>query len=428
MRPLLAVERKASLPEGKPSDRSGRNPLATTARTTVRGARDDGSVTLPVPLRFAAQLLRQDGAQATGRAVLFASIVGFDAFEAHSAELAPLCGVSQARLRELVAIGRQALSDTSPKVREQHLVSRVLLREFCRADADGGGMLVSHALSSGRNRPTGPGGVAYREHFVKIDSKETERIWGRVEQELPAALSAANTRRILGQPEHLAAIKEAVALHFARSPDVLDGQAVTLRQAIDTLHAEYVRNWPLVEALYYMKHRLYPPHGDRARHEIADDLLAQTRQLADSGALFRLRVVDLFEKACEMAGWMGVRILRPRRGEFLIGDVPVIPLDEISGAFGLSHGGVAFGDATMVVLPLGPRRLAALTRGPDSFEAIARAEVDQLNRLQVANARTHVAFRRGSGLERLVRRLAEGPSRTEQGAELALACDSSQFC
>lgn len=216
-------------------------------------------MTLPVPLRFVAQLLRQDRTQATGRAVLFASIVGFDTFAAHITELAPLCGVGEARLRELVTIGRQALSETSPKVREQHLVSRALLREFCRADAHGDGLLVSHALRSGRNRPTGPGGVAYREHFVKIDSRETERIWGRVEQELPTALATAYTRRVLGQPKHLAVIKGTVALHFARSPDVLDGQAATLRQAIDTLHAEYLRNWPLVEALYYMKHRLYPP-------------------------------------------------------------------------------------------------------------------------------------------------------------------------
>lgn len=371
-------------------------------------------MTLPVSLRFAAQLLRQDGAQATGRAVLIISTVGFDNFEAHLAEVAPLCSVSQVRLRELIAIGRQALSKTSPKVGKQHLVSQVLLREFCRADADGGGLLVSHALSSGHNRFTGPGGVAYREHFVKIDSLETERIWGRVEQDLRAALLAAYSRRILGQPKRLVVIKEAVALHFARSPDVLDGEAATLHQTIESLRAQCLGNWSLIENLYYLKHQRYPPRGDRARNEIADDLLAQTRQLVASGALFRLRVVDLFEKARDMAGSMGVRILRPRRGEFLIGDVPAIPFDATSGAFGLS-GGVTFGNATTVVLPLGPRRLAALTHGPDSFEAISGAEVDELNRLQVANARTHVAFRRGSGLDRLVRQVAaERPSSTGQ--------------
>ena len=50
------------------------------------------------------------------------------------------------------------------------------------------------------------------------------------------------------------------------------------------------------------------------------------------------------------------------------------------------------------------RRLAALTRGPDSFESISGSEVTGLNKLQIANAKTHVAFRLGSGLERLVLR------------------------
>ncbi len=358
-----------------------------------------------MPLRYVAQLLRQDRAQATGRAVLFASIVGFDTFEGHIPELASMSGVGAARLRHLVVIGRQALSQTSPKTREQHLVSKVLLREFCRTDADGAGLLLAHALCSRRTRPTGPRGMGHREHFVKIDSHATELVWGDVEQDLPGALTAAYSRQILGQPKQLAAIKAAVALHFARSLDVLDDQERTLRQAIETLHSEYLENWPLVEALYYLKHRLYPQRGDHVRQEIADDLLAQTRQLVDSGVLFRPRVVDLFEKAREMAGWMGVRILRPRRGEFLIGDVPAIPIDEASGSFGLS-GGVAFGDATTVVLPIGPRRLAALHRGPDTYEVIAGTEVTELNRLQVANARTHVAFRRGSDLDRVVRRFS----------------------
>jgi hypothetical protein len=157
-----------------------------------------------------------------------------------------------------------------------------------------------------------------------------------------------------------------------------------------------------MEALYLMKHGLYPPAGDRSRAEIADDLLSQTIQLVDSGVLFRLRVVDLFEKARVMASWMGLRILRPRRGEFLIGDVAAIPIDETRGAFDLS-GGVAFGDATMIVLPLGPRRLAALVRGPDRFDAILESRVRQLNALQVANAKTHVVMRPDSSLEAGIR-------------------------
>ena len=375
-------------------------------------------VALPVPLRYTAQLLRQDGAQQIGRAVLFASIVGFDAFEQHISELVVATGVDKQRLNQIVTVGRQAVSTASLRVREQHLVSRALLREFCTPDARGQDKLLAWAIQYGKAKSTGPGGVAKRDHFVKIDSQETEHTWGRVEQAMPAALAAARTRRIFEKPKHVAVIKEAVALHFARSLDVLDTQEVLLRQALAARRAEYLRNWPLMEALYLMKHGLYPPAGDRFREEIADDLLSQATQLVDSGVLFRLRVVDLFEKARAMASWMGLRILRPRRGEFLIGDVPVIPIDETRGAFGLS-GGVAFGDATMIVLPLGPRRLAVLVRGPDGFDVIPKSRVSQLNALQVASAKTHVVMRPGSGLEAEIRAVRPPFAKALEATKLA---------
>jgi hypothetical protein len=57
----------------------------------------------------------------------------------------------------------------------------------------------------------------------------------------------------------------------------------------------------------------------------------------------------------------------------------------------------------MIVLPLGPRRLAVLVRGPDGFDAIPKSRVSQLNVLQVASAKTHVVMRPGSGLEAEIR-------------------------
>lgn len=105
-------------------------------------------------------------------------------------------------------IGRKAVITASPIVREQHLVSRVLLRQFCEPNAKDDDKLLAHSLQYGKSRLTGPGGVAKRDHFVKIDSKETEHVWGLVEQELPKALSAERTSRILGDPELVAVLKD----------------------------------------------------------------------------------------------------------------------------------------------------------------------------------------------------------------------------
>ncbi len=72
-----------------------------------------------------------------------------------------------------------------------------------------------------------PGAVGKLENFVKIDSRETEQLWGLTEQDLPAAIKAARTRRVLQNPKHVAVIKDAIALHFARSLDTLESVSRT---------------------------------------------------------------------------------------------------------------------------------------------------------------------------------------------------------
>lgn len=85
-----------------------------------------------------------------------------------------------------------------------------------------------------------------------------------------------------------------------------------------------------------------------------------------------------------------LEIIQPRRSQsrFLLGDVPAISYDAESNALGIP-GGVAFGDATTVFLPLSPTRLAALSRS-DRFEAVPAAAVRQVNAFQVAKAREYV--------------------------------------
>lgn len=84
------------------------------------------TLAMPVPLRAFAELLRQDQGQALGRAVLFASVIGFDTLEKHKAGLAAASGVPAERLQEIADTGRHALSTTSPVRPEQHLVSQAL--------------------------------------------------------------------------------------------------------------------------------------------------------------------------------------------------------------------------------------------------------------------------------------------------------------
>jgi len=156
-----------------------------------------------------------------------------------------------------------------------------------------------------------------------------------------------------------------------------------------------------MEELFYRKHG-FVAHGSAVAEEIAEDLLSTAKNLYESGAYFRLRVVDVFEEARRMAASARPEIIRPNRSGsyFLLGDVPAISYDAGRGALGIS-GGVPFGDATTVFLPLTPTRLAALSR-VDRFEAVPARAVRQMNAFQVDKARDYVYMRPGSALEAFV--------------------------
>jgi hypothetical protein len=331
--------------------------------------------------------------------VLFAAGADLDLFERHIPDLAVATGVSQARLREIVDVARTALDDASPRVPGQHVVSKVLLRQFTIPTKDGE-RLLAHSLQYGKVKPRAPKGVGKLENFVKIDSKETEELWGQTEQHLPAALAAARTRELFANPKHVAVIKDAIALHFARSLELLQGHAMLWERGIEQARKQLRADETSMATLFYQKYGLLPPSARAAGETISEHLVAETRQLYESGSIFRLRVVDMFHAARELAATAGLEIFWPARGEFLIGDVPAIPIDATHQALGVL-GGVPFADASTVILPLGPRRLAALGK-TDAFRSAPSSFVKQLNAFQIAKAQTYVFMRPGSGLESTV--------------------------
>lgn len=352
------------------------------------------------PALFAlATLLRQDGGAASGRAVLFASVIGFDVVEARKHDLAATSGVALARIEELIAIGRGAHDPASPKIAGQHLISQIILRRFCLPTTQGD-RLFAHSLQIGKGKLSATKSVGKLENFVKIDSQATETLWGQTEQYLPAAIDAARTSRIFKNPHHVQVLKDAIALHFARSLEALASTKAIWERGLAEARAAYLSDPEAMADLYYRKHGLHVPPADSVSEQIADDLLEAAETLHRRGIAFRLRVVDLFEQARRLAATAGLQILRPARGEFLIGDVPAVTIDAQRKAIGVREG-VAFGSGTTVMLPLSPNRLVALAR-VNSFERIPKGGVDELNAIQIRQAQKYVYYRPGSHLESFV--------------------------
>jgi hypothetical protein len=81
-------------------------------------------MTLSLPLRKIAALLRMDGAQENGCGVLFASTLGFDEFERNVDDVAAVSGDPASRDRDRAGPGAPARSSTSCSSRVRMLRER----------------------------------------------------------------------------------------------------------------------------------------------------------------------------------------------------------------------------------------------------------------------------------------------------------------
>src|ERR1039458_2057239 len=122
------------------------------------------------------QLLENpDPTIALGAAVVLSVVI--DLFEKSIYIISPETGIDQERLHQMVREARRASDSESPRMANQHVISKRLLQEFCTKES-GTWRFRQYSLQYGLNRrPVSPSHVAAVKNFVKIDSGETERLW-----------------------------------------------------------------------------------------------------------------------------------------------------------------------------------------------------------------------------------------------------------
>jgi hypothetical protein len=142
-----------------------------------------------------------------------------------------------------------------------------------------------------------------------------------------------------------------------------------------------------------------PPRPGRAGQRIvalAAELDDECELLVTNGLL----PADLVTHNRQVAEAAGLQILTPDDdSEFLIGDAPAFTRG--TGPQGPAIG-MALGDASTALLPLGPRHLLALSHSSESL-TLPWPAVMEINILQVLTAHDRVFLRPGSGLQELVR-------------------------
>jgi hypothetical protein len=279
----------------------------------------------------------------------------------------------------------------------------VILRRFAADSGPDKGLLYPFRLQypETRHQLFGPDSCGKIPDFIAFASGSAEWLWKEAEDKLHDALAAVDNGTLLDNPEHMATIKDTIALHYVRSSAARLVHVRTWIRVLAQSRARWLTSWrPLLEAEFYRAKGFYAA-GDQALGLFLDQMMQPSIDSAVSGQLFRVRAEDLFGQARELMSSLGLEILSPASGEFLIGDVPALTIRHDRSQADVL-GGIAPGDANTVIMPLGPHHLAALGK-TNLAGKLSPDQVASPNARQIASAIEYVYLRPGSGLEHGVR-------------------------
>ena len=349
---------------------------------------------LPSAIRLLRDALAADQGRGCADSLLAILGVGPDYVRQHITILDSALGVFSPGvpgLGELIRKAEEAVSTSRPTVERQHVISQVVLRRFVGAVPSVGKRLAYSDLVAGRATLAKATDVGYVENFVPVDSQATEDLWQTVETRLGPAIKAARTGTALDSPAHMTTLQQAVALHFVRNPQTLASHNQSFADAVKN-GVDRLAGTALAAEAFREGHGLVAA-GPEARRLGAEAVHGRLIRLHQEGGLFRLSVQRLFERTCDRFENRGIQILSPasKVKEFLLGDLPAITVDRVTGAAG-PDAGVTIDQADEIVMPLTPRLLIVLGTS-NGIRLIPDDEVDSCNALQTRLARDYLIYR-----------------------------------
>jgi Protein of unknown function (DUF4238) len=289
-------------------------------------------------------------------------------------------------------------------LKNQHVVSRAVLKNFSFKDSNGGDALIPYNIRAKRElRALGISGCGKIQNFIRYASKSLEDLWkSSVEDHLHEVSASIQDRSILRRPDLVTVVKDCIALHLARSPRYLEVHSTSIDEAQRELRPDLVArlNGPL-SRLFLAKHGLYPA-GNEALECVVDDFFAAWRQANSDGLMERQDIEQAFDRIRGAFTPLQINVLyTPPGSEFLISDAPAFTylFDATRKRFAKIRGAV--GDSHGVGMPIA--RDCFVTTAPDLGMGEASAEfVNYLNTVQMEIAYEHVYYRQGSPLASFV--------------------------
>ena len=282
----------------------------------------------------------------------------------------------------------------APITKEPHLVSKVVLRAWAGAD----GRFVRYDLRSGKSKPSGPDGMGFTRSLSLDAAPAFESTWSAFENAWPKARAAVEDGSALGDAAVVALLRECIAVHMARTHDLLLVHEETIRRAVEASTASIAED-PAVAAIYRERFGRDAADPEDSR-DFARLLLEEAAREVQASAFTADSIMEAYTEARRVVDSKGVEIYEADDREFLIGDAPAQTIGD-----GLEHlgplEGVPWSHARSILMPITRRHTIAL--GPENIlMTVGREGVERLNAAQIRAAHGHVAWHPEAGLEAFV--------------------------
>ena len=291
-------------------------------------------------------------------------------------------------------------------VRRQHLVSKVLLKQWAID-----GRILAFNLETGSFRERSPKAEGYEEHFIVHGSGQAEARWREFEDRAHHALCAVEDGTLPSDPINVDATKGLIGLHLVRSrvATVMWKRALHRQgEPEDFSHLDRLRalvDSPEVQdAVFEHLTGLEPAGADARAHARAQVVERLNRRLGAGGEAFRDLLVENVGRFMRDFANHDVEI-GVSDAELLIGDVPALTVDHASRSVGFLAG-VTLQSADTLFMPLGPHHVAALG-GRGGYRTLPASAAETVNHLQLISAYRKTYMLPASPLTTSARREAE---------------------
>jgi len=292
---------------------------------------------------------------------------------------------------------RELESEADTRIKNQHVVSKVILKGFAAPGPPSAGWrLTPFDLRLGHEqKPRGLDGCGKVPDFLTFASASAEQLWKSVEDQLHNAIAAARAGHLHDQNAYAEAITDGIALHLVRSIRYLE-----MHRSIIARSTENVRHWAMhskkvtLQTEFRRRYGLEPA-GPEALAMILEDPISKWLALDKRGALIRMSMEAMFRRLREALRNQAVEVWHVPRGyELLISDSPAVTFRYLAGNTSIEPN-VAIGDSNSIALPLARDCLVAIGAKAKDGELLPD-QVSFFNRLQIEISHRRVYYRPGN--------------------------------